>query len=130
MDLCGEKGTATGLMPNVEELTPQQRAEILRLCDEVVANYTGRRGRKLYDHRRVALGEISGSVRYEVLSRAGFRCELCGIPADERALEVITSIPDVTAARMVLQIFRRSAINVMPTRGLATTLISALFAKV
>lgn len=86
--LVRREGEGYRLIPNVEELTPQQRAEILRLCDEVVANYTGRRGRKLYDHRRVALGEISGSVRYEVLSRAGFRCELCGIPADERALEV------------------------------------------
>jgi diadenosine tetraphosphate (Ap4A) HIT family hydrolase len=31
---------------------------------------------------------VSGSVRYEVLARAAFRCELCGVPADERNLEV------------------------------------------
>jgi ATP adenylyltransferase len=32
--------------------------------------------------------EISGNLRYAVLKRAGFHCELCGISADERALEV------------------------------------------
>lgn len=34
------------------------------------------------------MGYLSGSLRYEVLKRAGFRCELCGISADERAIEV------------------------------------------
>jgi ATP adenylyltransferase len=82
------EGDGYRLIPAVDELTPEQRAEILRLCDNAVSDYTGRRGRKLYDHRRIALGDISGTVRYEVLRRAGFRCELCGIPAEERALEV------------------------------------------
>jgi diadenosine tetraphosphate (Ap4A) HIT family hydrolase len=41
----------------------------------------------------VALGEIPGSIRYEVLKRAGFRCELCGVPADERALEADHIVP-------------------------------------
>ena len=36
---------------------------------------------------------ISGTVRYEVLKRAGFRCELCGVSADERALEVQPILP-------------------------------------
>src|SRR5262249_48319251 len=31
---------------------------------------------------------ISGTLRYEVLKAAKFRCELCGISAEERALEV------------------------------------------
>lgn len=31
---------------------------------------------------------ISGKLRYAVLKRAGFHCELCGISAHERALEV------------------------------------------
>lgn len=31
---------------------------------------------------------VPGSVRYEVLRRARFRCELCGISAEEKALEV------------------------------------------
>jgi len=47
----------------------------------------------VFDHRRAALGYLSGSLRYEVLKRAGFRCELCGISADERAIEVDHIIP-------------------------------------
>ena len=34
------------------------------------------------------MGYLSGSLRYEVLKRAGFRCEPCGISADDRAIEV------------------------------------------
>ncbi len=36
---------------------------------------------------------ISGKLRYAVLKRAGFHCELCGISADERALEVEPILP-------------------------------------
>ena len=32
-------------------------------------------------------------MRYDVLKRAGFRCELCGISAEERALEVDHILP-------------------------------------
>src|SRR5262245_32005572 len=86
-------GAGYRLIPDVQQLTPEERDELLRLCDEAVENYTGRRGRKLYDHRRIALGDISGTARYEVLRRAGFRCDLCGISAEERALEVDHILP-------------------------------------
>jgi ATP adenylyltransferase len=85
--LVKREGTGYGLVPDVQQLPPEERDELLRLCDEAVENYTGRRGRKLYDHRRIALGDISGTARYEVLRRAGFRCDLCGISAEERAIE-------------------------------------------
>ena len=39
------------------------------------------------------LGYIPGTLRYEVLKRAKFRCELCGISAEEKALEVDHIIP-------------------------------------
>jgi diadenosine tetraphosphate (Ap4A) HIT family hydrolase len=52
-----------------------------------------KRGDRVYDHRRTALGDLSGTVRYDVLKRAGFRCELCGSPADEKALEVDHILP-------------------------------------
>src|SRR5215831_3310396 len=55
--------------------------------------YLQKRGTAVYDHRRAALGYLSGSLRYAVLKRAGFRCELCGISADERAIEVDHIIP-------------------------------------
>jgi diadenosine tetraphosphate (Ap4A) HIT family hydrolase len=81
------------MIPDLQELTSDERSELLRLCEEAVANYSVRRGRKLYDHRRMAVGDISGTARYEVLRRAGFRCDLCGISAEERALEVDHIVP-------------------------------------
>jgi ATP adenylyltransferase len=91
--LVRRDGAAYRMVPDVQQLTPDERDELLRLCDEAVENCTGRRGRKLYDHRRIALGDISGTARYEVLRRAGFRCDLCGISAEERALEVDHILP-------------------------------------
>jgi 5-methylcytosine-specific restriction endonuclease McrA len=91
--LVGRHGAAYRLVPDVQDLTSDERAELLRLCDEAIANYTGRRGRKLYEHRRLALGDISGTARYEVLRRAGFPCDLCGISAEERAIEIDHIVP-------------------------------------
>jgi ATP adenylyltransferase len=54
----------------------------------MVRAYMEKRGAAVYDHRRAALGYLSGSLRYEILRRAGFRCELCGVSAGERAIEV------------------------------------------
>jgi diadenosine tetraphosphate (Ap4A) HIT family hydrolase/5-methylcytosine-specific restriction endonuclease McrA len=91
--LVEREGDGYRLLPDVRGLTSEQRATLMRLCDEAVEDYRGRRGDRIYQHRRSAPGDISGSVRYEVLKRAGFRCELCGVPADEAALEVDHIIP-------------------------------------
>jgi ATP adenylyltransferase len=46
-----------------------------------------------FGHRRRSPGYISGSIRYQVLKRAKFHCELCGISAEEKALEVDHILP-------------------------------------
>ena len=74
-------------------LSSKERDELISLCDQKVSGYLQKRGAAAYDHRRTALGYFSGSLRYEVLKRAGFRCELCGISADKRAIEVDHIIP-------------------------------------
>ena len=74
-------------------LSPEERDELVSLCDDAISGYLQKRGSAVYDHRRAALGYLSGSLRYEVLKRAGFRCELCGISADERAIEVDHILP-------------------------------------
>jgi diadenosine tetraphosphate (Ap4A) HIT family hydrolase/5-methylcytosine-specific restriction endonuclease McrA len=91
--LVQRDGDGYRLLPDVERMSSEERDAIAKLCDEAVEGYLAKRGGRLYDHRRTALGEISGTDRYEVLRRAGFRCELCGIPADERALEVDHIVP-------------------------------------
>ena len=81
------------LIIDPSSLSPEEGDELVRLCDEAISAYLEKRGTAVYDHRRAALGYLSGSLRYEVLKRAGFRCELCGISADERAIEVDHIIP-------------------------------------
>ena len=86
-------GKSYRLTSDVEKLLPEKRRELLRLCDEAVEGYLGRRGSAAYDHRRAALGQISGSLRYEILKRSGGRCELYGISVEERAIEIDHIVP-------------------------------------
>src|SRR5262249_51224822 len=76
-----------------ENFTPSQVQDLKDACDKKLAEYIARRGDLIWEHRRRSAGYISGTLRYEVLKGAKFRCELCGIPADERALEVDHIIP-------------------------------------
>jgi diadenosine tetraphosphate (Ap4A) HIT family hydrolase len=91
--LVERDGNSYRLKAPLNELTEAERAELVTICDAKVAEYLQRRGVKAYDHRRTALGDLSGNVRYEVFKRAGFRCELCGSPAQEKALEVDHILP-------------------------------------
>ena len=61
---------------------------LVRLCDEAIAKYKAKRGRAIWEHRTTELGQVPGRDRYETLKGAGFRCELCGVSAEERALDV------------------------------------------
>ena len=76
-----------------DELTRLQVQELKNACDRKLAEYVARRGDLIWEHRRRSSGYVSGTLRYEVLKGAKARCELCGIPNDERALEVDHIIP-------------------------------------
>ncbi len=47
----------------------------------------------MWQHRSKSRAPIPGSIKYEVLKRAHFRCELCGCMDSERALEVDQVVP-------------------------------------
>jgi diadenosine tetraphosphate (Ap4A) HIT family hydrolase len=70
------------------ELTASQTEELIRLCEIRIAKYENDRDGAHWDHRRRSRRAISGTVRYEVLKRASFRCESCGISASDKNLEV------------------------------------------
>lgn len=75
-------------LSNFEEFTLPEKVDLIAICDQKLASYIEKRGDAIWSHRRINRNSIPGSIRYEVLKRAQFRCELCGISADERALEV------------------------------------------
>ena len=86
-------GERYSLAPNTIGLSPQETQALIALCDEAIARFKAIREASIWEHRAVGLGQIPGKLRYETLKRAGFRCELCGVPADERALDVDHIIP-------------------------------------
>ena len=71
-----------------EQLTSDEVQSLISLCQQKIDEFEQKRGDAVWSHRKRGHRPVSGSVRYEVLSRAKFRCELCGIPADEKNLEV------------------------------------------
>ena len=78
-----------------ESLTPPQVEELLRACQERLDEYLEKRGQAIFDHRRKSNGYISGTLRYEALKKAKFRCELCGISVEVKALEVDYIVPRI-----------------------------------
>lgn len=73
--------------------TPDQKRQLLDACQRKLEEYVEKRGEAIWAHRRLSSGYVSGTIRYEVLKAAKFRCELCAISGEERALEVDHIIP-------------------------------------
>lgn len=73
---------------NADNLSDEEICELIELCKSKISEYEEKRDGAHWNHRRVGRKPVSGSIRYEVLKRAKFRCELCGISADEKNLEV------------------------------------------
>jgi ATP adenylyltransferase len=71
-----------------EKLTSEEILELTNLLEEKIREYESKRVDAHWQHRKRGRRPVSGSIRYEVLKRASFRCELCGISADEKNLEV------------------------------------------
>ena len=75
------------------DLSSEEQQALIQLCDEKIDQYTEKRGKAIWVHRTKSAGYVSGTLRYEVLKRAKFRCELCGVSADKKALEVDHIVP-------------------------------------
>lgn len=80
-------------LPRFDELSSDEVEELIALCQRKIDEYIEKRGDRIWGHRTKSSGYIPGTLRYDVLKRAKFRCELCGISAEEKALEVDHIIP-------------------------------------
>lgn len=76
-----------------DSYTEDQIHDLVLRCQKKLDDFMEKRGSKIFDHRRKSSGYISGSIRYEILKRSKFHCELCGISADKKALEVDHILP-------------------------------------
>ena len=88
-----DRATKTYNLVGYDDLTPEQVQILVKLCERRLEAFLESRGRMSFDHRRKSAGYISGTVKYEILKRTRFRCELCGISADVKALEVDHTLP-------------------------------------
>lgn len=89
----------TYTLDGFEQLTPEEVRELLDLCRQKIKEYEERRGEAIWAHRKRLGRLVSGTDRYEVLKEAKFRCVLCGVSAEEKALEVDHIIPQNLGGR-------------------------------
>ena len=75
------------------ELNQEEIDELINICMDKLVEYEDKRGDKIWEHRATDREAISGSVRYQVLLRAGRRCEMCGASVAEKAIDVDHIIP-------------------------------------
>jgi ATP adenylyltransferase len=88
-----KKEGKTYLLNDFDELNHEQVNHLVALCEQRLDDFVQKRGLAIWQHRRLSAGYISGTLRYEVLKRSGFHCDLCGISADIKALEVDHIVP-------------------------------------
>ncbi len=74
-------------------ISENERSELVNICEQKIEEYKKKRGLTIWDHRRRNRSPVDGSMRYKVLNRANNVCELCGVPSEERALEVDHIVP-------------------------------------
>ena len=83
----------TGYRLVADHLTTQETNALVDLCQQRLTTYINQRGDGIWGHRGISDGYVPGSVRYEVLKRAKYRCELCGAHEDQAALHVDHIVP-------------------------------------
>jgi ATP adenylyltransferase len=87
-----EKDGAIYRLKDFSRLSKQEIDDLSQLCEAKVAEYLEKR-EDPWSHRRKSAGYVPGTQRYEVMKRARYRCELCGVSAEHKALEVDHIIP-------------------------------------
>jgi diadenosine tetraphosphate (Ap4A) HIT family hydrolase/5-methylcytosine-specific restriction endonuclease McrA len=88
-----KKEAQTFELLDFDRLTREQVKDLSGLCQKKLEDFKERRGARVWKHRKLSEGYISGTIRYEVLKRAKSRCELCGVSAEVKALEVDHIVP-------------------------------------
>ena len=88
-----EKDKKSYLLKGFGSLSAENVDTLRNLCLHKIKEFNATRGQDVWEHRKKSKGYISGSIRYEVFKKARGRCELCGISADQKALEVDHILP-------------------------------------
>jgi diadenosine tetraphosphate (Ap4A) HIT family hydrolase len=85
------------------DFSEYKRKKLIGICNEKIRQYEEKYGKKIWIHRARDSRVVPGSLRYIVLKRAKGRCELCGIPNEEKFLDVDHIIPINKGGKTVLE---------------------------
>ena len=80
------------VLAGFDQLDTGEIEQLIELCNDQLDAFLKKHSDP-WSHRKKSSGYIPGTKRYEVLKRAHFRCELCGISAEQKALEVDHILP-------------------------------------
>jgi diadenosine tetraphosphate (Ap4A) HIT family hydrolase len=81
------------LLKDYSDLTKKEIDALIELLESKLFVYEDRRGEKIWSHRSTDREAVSGSIRYQVLLRAGRRCEGCGESIEKKPIDVDHIIP-------------------------------------
>lgn len=73
-------------------LSEIEKKELIEICDKKINEFLEKR-LDTFDHRKRNYENLSGSLRYKIITRAKGRCEACGVSSEERAIDVDHIIP-------------------------------------
>ena len=78
------------LAPPFDQLRESDRLALITECEKRIEDFLERVGDKFNNRND---DPVPGGLRYEILKRAGGRCELCGVSHDEVPLDVDHIVP-------------------------------------
>ena len=88
-----QKQEADYILNDIQKLSPNEKEELISICELKIDAFTKKRNFEIWDHRSRTRKPIPGSIIHKVFERAKGRCELCGISKDLKHLEVDHIIP-------------------------------------
>ena len=88
-----ERNKKIHLLHGYSELTKNEINDLIELLEKKLIAYQDKHGHKIWSHRSTDREAVTGSVRYQVLLRAGRRCESCGESIDKKPIDVDHIIP-------------------------------------
>jgi len=91
-DIIAKESTREFALEGFSELTPNERKELARICDEKTESYIEARDGLIGGHRYNP-DPVKSSLRYQVLKASGGKCALCGIHKDDSPIDVDHIIP-------------------------------------
>jgi len=81
------------LLNNYSELSKDEIAALIELLEGKLFAYEDKHGERIWSHRSTDREAVSGSIRYQVILRAGRRCEGCGESVEKKPIDVDHIIP-------------------------------------